>query len=650
MFTINKLRTNDVIDYAAQELKKYLRMMMPEGGEIDIFYDPQAKDGFRLGLLEDFGLPNDVEDPILDDIIHVDTTAQGGILAGSNPRSVLFSVYRLLKENGCRWLYPGIDGEYIPTKDIEGVQYHKVPDHRVRGFCDEGSETQTSMLECAEFYPKLELNSFFLEWFTPNGYYNRYYTHLSNETNRIPEELDDRQILQWRRQLETEINKRGLLLAGVGHGWSCRAFGFPENNNATNTYDDLNYTEEQMSVLALRDGKREWFRNRPIFTNLCMSQERVQDAFANTVADYAEAHQNYDYLRVNLSDGSRNHCECEECQKMRPADWYLRILNKADAELTKRGLRTRLTFGTYLDTYFAPEYNTLHNQQRFMMSYAPIGRNYTSSIGPDSVLPPVQPYIRNKWDRSKMTTEGTFAMLKEWKTVYKGPIFNFEYHFWRHQFLDPGVMTFARRIYEDVRSLQFMGINGCIEDGSQRSGFPNGFAVYVYAATLMDRNVEFDALVEDYFSHAYGQDWEKVVKLLEKISQAFDFAYMEGAKSADPAHSDYYNPDHVQSLQKVFELTAYERSLVKKHLNMPYRPQTISWRLLLRHVEYCELMARLMIEKAQGNDFRAVEIAKEFADEMGKYELELERYYDHGLACRVTQHLTRKPVGGFILD
>ena len=195
MYTIKKLRSGEIFDYAASELKKYLRMMMPEAGEIEISYDPEARDGFRLGLLEDFGLPNDVEDPVLDDIIHVDTTAEGGILAGSNPRSVLFAVYRLLRENGCRWLYPGIDGEYIPTRDIQGVQYHKVPDHRVRGFCDEGSESQTSMLEAAEFYPKLELNAFMLEWFTPNGYYNRFYTHLSNEKNRIPEELDDRQIL-----------------------------------------------------------------------------------------------------------------------------------------------------------------------------------------------------------------------------------------------------------------------------------------------------------------------------------------------------------------------------------------------------------------------------------------------------------------------
>ena len=650
MYTIKKLRSGEIFDYAAAELKKYLRMMMPEGGEIEISYDPEAKDGFRLGLLEDFGLPGDVEDPVLDDIIHVDTTAEGGILAGSNPRSVLFAVYRLLKENGCRWLYPGIDGEYIPTRDIEGVQYHKVPDHRIRGFCDEGSETQTSMLEAAEFYPKLELNAFMLEWFTPNGYYNRYYTHLSNEENRIPEEVDDRQILQWRRQLETEINKRGMLLASIGHGWSCRAFGFPENNNATNTYKNLEYSEEQMSVIALRDGKREFFRKMPIYTNLCMSQKKVRDAFIKTVADYAETHQNLDFLRISLSDGNCNHCECEECQKMLPADWYLTILNGIDEELTRRNLRTRLTFSAYLDTYFAPEQVRINNPKRFMMSYAPIGRNYTTSIDENSVLPPIQPYVRNKWDRSKMTTEGTFAMLRKWQEIWKGPIFDFEYHFWRHQFLDPGVMTFARQVHRDVRSLRFMGLSGCIEDGSQRSAFPNGFGVYVYAATLMDRDVDFDAVVEDYFSHAYGKDWQKVVALLERISQAFDFHYMEGAKSKDPTISEYYNPEHVDSLKKVFELVAAERSMVNKHLNMPYRPQTVSWRLLMRHAEYCERLAQMMIEKAQGNNYKAVELAREFAQKFGKYEVEIERYYDHGLACRVTQHLTRKPVGGFILD
>ena len=85
MLKIYKLSLSEPIDFAAAELKKYLRMMMPGCGEIDIAYNPKATSGFRLGLLEEFGLPNEAEDPAMDDIVHIDPTEQGGILAGSNP-------------------------------------------------------------------------------------------------------------------------------------------------------------------------------------------------------------------------------------------------------------------------------------------------------------------------------------------------------------------------------------------------------------------------------------------------------------------------------------------------------------------------------------------------------------------------------------
>ena len=118
MLSIQKLRADHVLDYAAEELKKYLRMMMPECGDVEIAFNPEAKEGFRLGLLEDFGLPFEGEDAVLDDVIHIETDENGGILAGSNPRSVLFAVYRFLRENGCRWLYPGVDGDYVPLRTL----------------------------------------------------------------------------------------------------------------------------------------------------------------------------------------------------------------------------------------------------------------------------------------------------------------------------------------------------------------------------------------------------------------------------------------------------------------------------------------------------------------------------------------------------
>ena len=648
MLKIYRLRNDSAIEYAAQELKKYLRMMMPECGEIDIAYDPEAKTGFRLGFLEDFGLPNEAEDPVLDDIIHVDTDAEGGILAGSNPRSVLFAVYRMLRENGCRWLYPGPDGDYVPmVESLQKISYHKAADHRMRGFCDEGSVAQYNMLECIEYYPKLEMNTFAVEWFVPLGYYNRYYAHPYNEANRPSEEADENQIIQWRRQCEVEINRRGLILPAIGHGWTCKAFGFNPNNNTKNTYDLSQYDDFDKSMLAMLNGKRDFFRGAPIFTQVCLSRQDVRDKITNMIADYAENHPNLTFLRVSLADGGRNHCECEECAKMRPADWFWTVLNEADAKLTARNIPTRLTFSSYMDTYFAPEKVRINNPKRFVMTYAPITRDYQSSITEDTEIPPLVPYVRNKW--KEPTTEEGYALFREYKKIWHGTVCNFEYHFWRHQFLEPGGIALARRLYEDVRSLKVMGIHGCMEDGSQRSAFPNGFPVYIYAETLMNRDCDFDAVAEDYFSHIYGSDWKQAYEILKAISDTFDFAYMEGVRSKDKRISTYYDPERALQLEKLFELAARERALAMKHLRMPNRPQTVSWRLLIRHAEMVEWFAKIMICKAKGHNYKAVELAKQYEREFGKYEFEIERYYDHCLCCRVLEHITRRPQG-IIID
>lgn len=118
MLHIKKMRADHVIDFAAEELKKHLRMMMPDVPDIEISLEADANDGIRLGLMEDFGLPMETTEPSLDDIVQIDTDEEGGILAGANPRSVLFAVYRFLKLNGCRFLFPGFDGEYIPKQKI----------------------------------------------------------------------------------------------------------------------------------------------------------------------------------------------------------------------------------------------------------------------------------------------------------------------------------------------------------------------------------------------------------------------------------------------------------------------------------------------------------------------------------------------------
>ena len=95
---------------------------------------------------------------------------------------------------------------------------------------------------------------------------------------------------------------------------------------------------------------------------------------------------------------------------------------------------------------------------------------------------------------------------------------------------------------------------------------------------------------------------------------------------------DFYNPAHAENLKQVKELAAGMRLLVKSHMQMPTRVQNVCWRLLLRHAEYIEGVAEFMTEKALGHDRLALEKAYAFFESFGKYEYEIERYFDNGLA------------------
>ncbi|MBE6630492.1 MAG: hypothetical protein E7624_06550, partial [Ruminococcaceae bacterium] len=321
MYTINKITSHPTVDFAAEELKKYLRMMMPECGEIFIKYDPTATDGLRLGLMADFGLDtSEAEDLVLDDILHVDTDGENGIIAGSNPRSVLLSVYRYLRENGCRWFFPGVDGEYIPMQDVKPTKYHKMADCRYRGQCNEGAEYQPNMMEIIDFQPKIGMNVFMMEFDNPKVYYDFYYNANHNHANRDAEPINETIAKQWKRQCEAELSKRSLQFHDMGHGWTAEPFGLNSADGWVKSEQPA--LEKVRKYLAEVNGVRELWGGVALNTQFCMSNPEARTIVAKYITEYAYKHQNADYLHVWLADGSHNHCECAACRKKIPSDWY----------------------------------------------------------------------------------------------------------------------------------------------------------------------------------------------------------------------------------------------------------------------------------------------------------------------------------------
>ena len=632
MYKIYKITSSPVVDFAAEELKKYLRMMMTECGEIKIEYSPDAMDGFRLGVMADFGLDtSESDDTVLDDIIHINTDLNGGIIAGSNPRSVLLAVYKYLTINGCRWLFPGIDGEFIPMKNIEPTKYHKMADCRYRGQCNEGDESQQCMIDTIDFSPKIGLNVYMIEFDNPKAYYERYYAHKYNPKYRESELPTDVTYLQWKRQCECEMAKRGLQFHDMGHSLTVEPFGI---DSTVGCWDDsgLILTEEQSKYLALIDGKRALFKGAPLRTNFCMSNKTAREMFVKYACDYAALESNVDYLHLWLADDSNNHCECEECVKKTASDWYVILMNEVDAELTRRGLDTRVVFCCYVDTKYAPLVETINNPKRFSV-LACVSGNYHESVSMQVLEMELAPYVRNKIEDCK-TVDEYVAYARAWQRKCNVNVFSYGYHFHLHQYFCPGVLDFARIIHGDVKGLSANGIRGIVEDGSQRSFFPNGFAYYVYASTLFDNSVEFDDLVKDYFSHAYGEDWREVYDFFGALDEVFDVKYMTGFASADASRGRFYNPEMAEKFRKVKEICSRMGDFAEKHKNMPMRSQTVMHRVLRRYFEYCEGLAYPLTLKAMGLSIEASEAYEEFRTEFGKYELEMDGLFDQGHSSR----------------
>ena len=600
---------------------------MPRAGEIEIAYSLNARAGFLLGLMADFGLETpDAEDPVLDDIIYIETDASGGIIAGSNPCAVLIAVYRYLRFCGCRWLFPGIDGEWIPCIEaLPLVSWRKKADHRYRGQCNEGAEFQQCMIDAIDFTPKIGLNTFMLEFDIPSQYYQKYYTHANNRV-REPEPVTNETILQWKRQCEVEIKKRGLHFHDMGHGWTAEPFGLKSNGSWERT-DDEAVPAQTRQYLALLNGKRGLYNGVPLNTNICLSNPDARKHIVDAVADYAQTQNNVDFLHIWLADASNNHCECENCRQKTVSDWYLILLNEIDEELTRRNLNQHLVFIVYTDTFWPPLEERLHNQDRFTMLYAPIFRRYTESYDADARMESVVPFCRNA-NRPPKGMDECLAYLHAWKKTWPGDCFCYEYHFWIHQYYEPTGLYIAELIHRDIRGLKKHGLRGIVEDGSQRSFFPTGFAFYVYGETLFDAEKSFDSLKEDYFSHAFGEKWRDVLEYMESIKACLPFSYLSGRSFDETKGENFLAPPMAEKAAKVRDLAEAFGRVIAENKNQPRRASSMAWRLLDAHRLFVCGIADVVEKRSIGDDAGALEAQERLMHELSLREAVLEHYFD----------------------
>ncbi|HVF11262.1 MAG TPA: hypothetical protein VNA16_10685, partial [Abditibacteriaceae bacterium] len=248
--------------FAAQELARHLKLAT--GATVPVVAASRAgaaKVAFRLGVCDDLNIaaPADLGDG---DWICLRPDGDGMILSGSNPRSVLFAVYRYLREIGFRWIRPGRHGMIVPrlSTPIETVALiEERPSYRYRTICIEGACSFEHVRDLIDWQTKHGMNGYFIQFEYGAYFFKRWYEHLGHPTWKgEPFSMD--QARQVGDKVIAEINKRGLSFERVGHGWTCEVLGLPAEG--WEQYKKKLAPGKQQ-WLAQIDGKRELFHGVP---------------------------------------------------------------------------------------------------------------------------------------------------------------------------------------------------------------------------------------------------------------------------------------------------------------------------------------------------------------------------------------------------
>ena len=547
-----------VLAFAREELSRYAARMDPgypaEQIKLIPFSGPQRS-------------AECIRDSHWDDAYRIEISAGSGTIAYSNARSALLGVYRLLCEAGCAFLRPGPEGEFVPRRSLGTLDVHVAmrAAYRHRCICIEGSVSLENVLDIIDFAPKAGYNAYFTQFMESYTFFERWYTHKGNPL-RTHERFSPSLAREMQACIVDAIQRRGLLYHAVGHGWTCVPLGIPGLHWED---DGIEPTPAQQACMAEINGVRGLHNGIALNTNLCYSQPMVRTLMARAVARYAAEHPEIDVLHVWLADDFNNQCECSDCQKARLADFYSMLLNEIDELLSQQGSAVHIAFMLYFDLLFPPESVRLHNEERFILMYAPITRSFSRSFAGVSPSSRIPEYRRNHPSFSDNLSEN-LGFLSAWQTVFHGDSFDFDYHLCGVVNSDPGQMTIARVLYNDIRALHALGLNGLVNCQLQRVCMPHGFALFLAGQALCDPTLDYEHIRRVYFQKCFGPNFEQALEFCEALSARFPM--------------DLYAQDHPRPSEKAArQLESLRAFLENFSLTAPTgltQMQARSWALL----------------------------------------------------------------------
>jgi len=430
------------------------------------------------------------------------------VICGNYPRSTSYGVYYLLEQWGCRWLYPGVEGEFLPENPTLDFQINTLnnPDFEIRGFMEGGSADYPTyfvkeMLEMVDWSFKNKMNS--------------YMRHFSIGA-AIP----------FGDMLIPTVKDRDMLFEYGGHG--------------TQGFVRRDLFGSRPELFRMQDGERR------IDGNFCVSNTEARQMIVDGVIGLLDRNPEIDILRLwyeDLVDGGW--CACDECKDLSAVDQIFMITNEIARAVKVKYPDKYIDIVLYHDTYDCSE-TKIMPESNVLGYIAPRERCYAHALDDPSCR------------RNRQYYWGGYQALVE---KFGNNAYAMDYY---ADMILYNKMTadFTQTISGDFKALQKLGINkiNCLMF-NKYSWWAYKTNMYTFCRLCWNTQYVFD--LQAYGEHLYGKnEMYSILKSIQDASkQIFQFCEYDILFDIRivPGQSPEFYQKHLKDIEKA--IAFYEQTI-----------------------------------------------------------------------------------------
>ena len=464
---------DDISREAANEIQTYIQKI--SGAVLPIRVAGSEIEPYLIilgGACKDYRLP---EPELPRESFLIRTTDNKLQIIGADDDGLIFGVYTFLEKYcGVRWFWPGELGEIVPLNDsltFTNLDYQSEPDFLWR---DRG----------------------------PGGPLWGNDDRKTKQRALGVSEKHMQEVALWERR-----NKLGGLQVGGGHEWS-------------NIVPPARYGATHPEYFALVDGRRD--RDFADFdgkhgAQLCTTNPDLIPVFTAYFREYFAQNPDVDVLHVTPNDGG-GFCECHNCRAL---DTGKMLKKRPDKPVISERI-----FG--FNNQLAAELQKIYPGKMLAnMAYSWYVDPPENMRIDDHVIPQYclwSCYLH--WDDEKK--ESHYSIAKSWTEVAKN-VGIYEYY------QNGAWPDLPRIIYHKIaESLSYLhGIGIRLYQAQAGDGFAiNGLNYYIASKLWWDIDADVEALVEEYYSAAFGLAGEYIRRYHSRLIDAWAEAVAGGAHPA----------------------------------------------------------------------------------------------------------------------